>query len=118
MHEFPCWRLSARTTSIPPHAIDARDPQAKDCVAKVTKRTRARRVEESGSGRNGRGLTALLDRAITFELAIERPAIESEDLGRERLVAADGLKNAEDVTPLHFFHREELRRILALDDDP
>src|SRR4051812_15963084 len=54
---------------------------------------------------------------VTFELAIQRRAIEPEDLRGLRLVLADSFHHTLDVAPLDFFHRDEVRRIFGRDDD-
>jgi len=53
----------------------------------------------------------------SFELPVQRAPVETEHLCGQRLVSAHGLEDAQDIPALDLFHRQKLRRIVALDSD-
>lgn len=53
---------------------------------------------------------------VALQLAVAGPAVEAQELGRERLVAADDIEDAQDVAPLDLIHGEKLNGMVAGDD--
>src|SRR5262245_20103070 len=71
-------------------------------------------TRSSGTGSAAQNvLRASLPRAVLLELPVERLPAHPEHAGGERLVAADRLHHAQDVSPFDLLERRQLRRVVA-----
>ena len=62
------------------------------------------------------GKRSQVTRQAALQLAVAGPAVEAQEMGGERHVAADDTENAQDVAPLELIHGEKRTGMVTGDD--